>query len=594
MKQYYGYIRVSTAKQGTHGVSLIEQKAAIERYAARTNLSIIEWFEERETAAKRGRPVFTRMLNLLRKAKANGVLIHKIDRSARNLKDWADLGELIDAGVEVHFAADALDLNSRGGRLSADIQAVVAADYIRNLREETRKGFYGRLKQGLYPLAAPLGYLDQGGGKAKTPCPKAAPLVRTVFELYASGKHSLRSLQDELIRIGLRNKRGGSISLNGLSKMLSNPFYCGLIRLRATGETFKAVHEPIVSVAQFERIQQILKGKYGVRVLRHAWLFRRLMRCALCAHTLIGEKQKGRVYYRCHTRACPTTTVQEDVVEATLRGFQARAQLTPEEATEARWCLEERKRHTETNRRENQAGFSLQLADARSRMDRLTDALLDGLLDRAAFEARKGSLLLETARLEERAATATDADSADRLQEMLELATSLISSYDSADDDGKRRIVEMTTSNLSLRGKELEITPSEPFLALVNRHVVTCGDHQRDTPRTREVCHRREQIGKLIDTMITELPAKDPSYTIPAASSEEIGDRYDPSVYSLIQRKRSQYTDTGARKKFDAALQKYVDQESAKKDAANKSRARYAGTDPHNAVTRDSPRNSAS
>ena len=57
-----------------------------------------------------------------------------------------------------------LDLNTRGGRLSADIQAVVAADFIRNLREETKKGFYGRLKQGLYPICAPIGYLDRGGG----------------------------------------------------------------------------------------------------------------------------------------------------------------------------------------------------------------------------------------------------------------------------------------------------------------------------------------------------------------------------------------------------------------------------------------------
>lgn len=75
---------------------------------------------------------------------------HKIDRGARNLKDWANLGDLIDGGVEVHFAHESLDMNSRGGRLSADIQAVVAADFIRNLRQETRKGFYGRLKQGIY------------------------------------------------------------------------------------------------------------------------------------------------------------------------------------------------------------------------------------------------------------------------------------------------------------------------------------------------------------------------------------------------------------------------------------------------------------
>jgi len=41
------------------------------------------------------------MVKLLRKQTAAGVLIRKIDRSARNLRDWADLGELIDRGVEV-------------------------------------------------------------------------------------------------------------------------------------------------------------------------------------------------------------------------------------------------------------------------------------------------------------------------------------------------------------------------------------------------------------------------------------------------------------------------------------------------------------
>ena len=104
MKTYFGYIRVSTARQGEQGVSLEAQRDAIVRYAQHNGLAIGDWFEERETAAKRGRPLFTRMLQLLRNGKGEGVIIHKIDRSARNLKDWSDLGELIDEGIEVHFA----------------------------------------------------------------------------------------------------------------------------------------------------------------------------------------------------------------------------------------------------------------------------------------------------------------------------------------------------------------------------------------------------------------------------------------------------------------------------------------------------------
>ena len=154
MKKVYGYIRVSTVKQGT-GVSLQEQKEAIIRYAEKHNLNIIEWFEEQETAAKQGRPLFTKMMKLIRSGKSRGVIIHKIDRGARNLKDWGLLGDLIDEGYEIHFAHESLDMDTRGGRLAADIQAVIASDYIRNLREETQKGITGRLKQGFYPFRAP-------------------------------------------------------------------------------------------------------------------------------------------------------------------------------------------------------------------------------------------------------------------------------------------------------------------------------------------------------------------------------------------------------------------------------------------------------
>ena len=165
MKSYIGYIRVSTVKQGTKGVSLQEQRDAILRYAERNQLPIALWLEETETAAKQGRPIFNRALTLLRKGEAQGIILHKLDRGARNLRDWASIGELSDQGVEIHFVTESLDLQSRGGRLSADIQAVVAADYIRNLREETRKGFWS-FETGPLSLRAPLAYLDQGAGKA--------------------------------------------------------------------------------------------------------------------------------------------------------------------------------------------------------------------------------------------------------------------------------------------------------------------------------------------------------------------------------------------------------------------------------------------
>ncbi len=496
MSTCFGYIRVSTAKQGTHGVSLIEQKAAIERYAGHTGITITEWFEERETAAKRGRPVFSRMLGLLRSKKASGVVIHKIDRSARNLKDWADLGELIDAGVQVHFAADSLDLASRGGRLSADIQAVVAADYIRNLREEAKKGIYGRLKQGFYPLPAPVGYLDQGAAKVKEPDPSSASLIRRAFELYATGNYSLRTLVPVLHDLGLRTRRGGQLSINALATILDNPFYCGVIRMQRSGQTFNGLHAPIVPAALFQRVQDVLHGKAVGKARKHDWRYRRSIHCGLCERTLSGERQKGRVYYRCHTRDCPTKGIREAAVEDALRALYATVELSPVEVAEVRACFNHQRADATRARDEARKGVMLRISETKARMTRLTDALIDGVLDRAAHDERREGLLIEIARLEAQLEGDSDEESR-HLEEMFELASSLVSSHDSASDEQKRRLVEITTSNFSLSGKNLVITLSEPFLSLSKRHAVQLGGPQRDAGRTTEMCHVTKPIPSL-------------------------------------------------------------------------------------------------
>ncbi|MCE9629079.1 MAG: recombinase family protein [Candidatus Vogelbacteria bacterium] len=312
---YFAYIRVSTPRQGEQGSSLAAQRRSIEYYAARHNIMISEWIEETVTAAKAGRPLFTQMLTRLRKGQATGVIIHKIDRGARNLKDWAALGELIDHGIEVRFVADSVDLSSRSGRLSADIQAVVAADYVRNLKEEARKGFYGRLNQGLYPLGAPLGYLNNGRGKVKTWCPETAPLVRRAFELYAAGEFTLRQLSAECFSRGLRNSTGHSVSNNALARILRNRFYCGQMVLGKSGEVFAGLHEPFIPDDLFRRVGAILNGRMRRKVKSPSLVYRKLLRCASCRNHLIGEIKKGHTYYRCHTKGCPVKCVRSEIID---------------------------------------------------------------------------------------------------------------------------------------------------------------------------------------------------------------------------------------------------------------------------------------
>lgn len=508
MKQCFAYIRVSTTKQKEFGVSPEEQRDAIARYATQHNLSVIRWFEEVQTAAKAGRQQFTKMLRLLKQGAADGVVIHKIDRSARNLRDWVDLGELIDAGVTLYFANENLDLHTRGGRLSADIQAVVAADFIRNLREETRKGFYGRLKQGLYPIGAPLGYLDCGKGKPKTIDPVKGPYVKALFGLYDTGQFNLLELADEMYRRGLRNRNGGKVTRNGLSTVLNNSFYCGVIRIRKTGETFSGIHQPLIPVLLFERVQARLRGRMHTKAIRHdEFIFRRLLSCGHCDTRLRGETQKGHVYYRCHTSSCPTKCIREEVVEEAVKGVLRSFALGQIERSYVAQQLDQKLGSLAQQWEAEQQAWKLQLGQLKTRLDRLIDAFIDGTLEKDLFESRKAALLLEQQKLNEKLSreTGDEAVYAEKVRQMVELANSAWLSYETMNAHGKRELVNLTTSNRVLSGKILAVEPLFPFSLLANRHAVTEGDPQRAVRRSSLIVPHRQQSETLIHGIIEKL-----------------------------------------------------------------------------------------
>ncbi len=487
MKTYFAYTRVSTAKQGEHGSSLQEQRAAIEAFASRQALSVLEWFEERETAAKQGRQVFSKLLKRLERGEADGLIIHKIDRSARNLKDWASLGELIDRGVDVQFAHDSVDLHSRGGRLSADIQAVVAADYIRNLRDEVRKGFYGRLKQGLYPLPAPIGYLNIGKGKLKEIDPVRGPLVRQAFELYSTATIGLHGLRKEMAFRGLISPRSKKpLSLCAISTILHNPFYIGLIRVRRTNETFQGNHAPLVSKAVFDRVQAILQGKTVARSVKHDFIFRRMVDCELCGLHLIAERQKGHVYYRCHSDTCRGTSIREEAIDRLIRSNLDFLKFHALETEALDSIIQEIRGNAIADLAKLRSSLTMRIAQCDDRLARLTDAFVDQLIDKELFEHRKSAALLEKRTLADRLNNLSESDTdANRALKNLELGNAAYSGYESAIPSEKRMLVEAVTSNLSVSGKNPAITLKSPFQEIVNWRQSQFGAPHRGTPRTR-------------------------------------------------------------------------------------------------------------
>lgn len=504
MKSCYGYVRVSTVKQGD-GVSLDAQKDAILEYARRKQLTITQWWEERETAAKQGRPVFNQMVAQLKRGSAKGLIIHRIDRSARNYHDWAIISDLADSGIEFHIATESFDFGTYGGRMAADFMAVVAANYVRNLKLEIRKGQQGQLKIGLLPWAAPVGYQNNGAAKPKTPDPAAAPLVRRAFELYASGSHSIRSLVIEMAKMGLTSHGGKPLNKASIEKMLGNPFYCGIIRVRRSGQTFRGAHEPIITATLFQRVQDIKSGKTVKKLTRHNHLYRGLFQCLHCGHSLIGEIQKARVYYRCQTKGCPTKTVREDRIDRAISELLKVLLLTPDDLALARDRLPALL--VPDNDGQEVRAFQLRRDQATARLDRLTDMLLDGLIDNAAYQAKQQALLIEQQRLSDELEVASaNSVSEQTLRKFLELATNLAQLYQSADKAEKRCIVEWATSNRLASAKSVYFEPSKWLMSTkAMLDALSCAD-ARDDSRTAG-----RDLRDLIDS-VSKLSQQDPKH----------------------------------------------------------------------------------
>ena len=232
-------------------------------------------------------------------------------------------------------------------------------------------------------------------------------------------------------------------------------------------------------------MQAVLSGKVNARSQRHALLFRRMLSCAACRYSLIGERQKGHVYYRCHSKSCPKASIREETVAAEVAQFLQTLQYNDQEKAYFRARIM-KLRATWTSRREEETrSLHLRLSQIKDRLNRLTDAYLDQALDKAMFDERKKALLLDQKTAEENLANLnrTDQSGPERLEKFLELAGNARLSLQMATPEEKREMVNILTSNRQVDGKKLDLKPSIPFQEIMTRPQNACCAPERDIPR---------------------------------------------------------------------------------------------------------------
>ncbi len=321
------YCRVSSKEQEDTGYSLPAQEKLLTEYAQRKNLTILKVFSVAESASgAKQRKIFGEMMEYMRKKGIQILLCEKVDRLTRNLKEAVMVNDWVETNDErqIHFVKQNLVIhkNSKSDeKFRWDIEIVLAKKFIANLSEEVKKGQKEKIAQGGFPTKPPTGYKTTGekGHKIHIVDEKTAPLLKKMFELYATGNYSVVSLEDEMYKLGLRSVNENKILQSRIYKLLQDPFYYG--KMRWNGEVYPAKHEPLISKDLFEKAQTILKrrGKTCLST-QHNYLFRSKIFCEGCGGVLSWETQKGILYGHCNnhlkSRYCPIKTyIRENEVE---------------------------------------------------------------------------------------------------------------------------------------------------------------------------------------------------------------------------------------------------------------------------------------
>src|SRR3989344_4443867 len=297
--KYFIYIRKSTESEDRQVMSLESQLSELKEFAAKEKLEIVASLSEAQTAKEPGRKVFAEMLDRLCAGEAGGILAWHPDRLARNSIDGGKIIYLLDTGKiqDLKFPTFWFDSTPQG-KFMLNIAFGQSKYYVDNLSENIKRGHRQKLRKGIWPGFAPLGYLNNSRTKSIDLDKEKSVLVKKCFELYATGDNTLKNLKQFLADSKLDSYKGNVLSTSCVQRMLKNPFYYGTFRFN--GELHEGTHEPIISKKLFDSVQQVMsnRGKKK-RKRKHDFAFSGLMKCGECGCLITAETQKGQNYYRC-------------------------------------------------------------------------------------------------------------------------------------------------------------------------------------------------------------------------------------------------------------------------------------------------------
>ena len=387
-------------------------------------------------------------------------------RLARNSVDGGKIIYLVDTEkiVGLKFPTFWFDPTPQG-KFMLSIAFSQSKYYIDNLSENIKRGHRNKVKDGIWPQMAPLGYVNvKGAGIIANK--EMSTLIRKTFEAYATGNFTLRQLRDKFNTLGLATRTGRSFAVSNYQKILKNPIYTGLMKFN--GAVHEGKHEPIITKKLFDTCQEVMarKSKPKTPTLK-PYIYRGLFHCGECGCFITTETQKGYNYLRCTKRKVPCSQkyVREDAITSQIREEIKKVSLC------SAWtdiCIAElEKEKAETVQAENSFAQKTksELVVCSEKLDKLLDLHLNGEISQDEYAAKKQKLILAKKDYEEKL-NAFEQKSPKRFERMIAFIKELNHAETIALQENPvvgRDFLKKMSSNPRIAGMRLELEIKNPW-----------------------------------------------------------------------------------------------------------------------------------
>ncbi len=479
-KKFFLYVRKSTDEPERQVLSIEAQLFELREYARKEGLHIVREFVESKTAKEPGRDIFNDMIARIEEGEAEGIVAWHPDRLARNSVDGGRVIYLIDTGkiTTLKFPTFWFDSTPQG-KFMLNIAFGQSKYYVDNLSENIRRGIRQKLRNGIWPAYAPLGYVNDKEKRCIVIDKPKAKLIKKAFELYASGEYPLSEIRKKINIAGLVGKKSKLLSVSNYQYMLKNPIYYGVIRYN--GEMYDGKHEPIITKKLFDTVQEVMKRKSKPKGRRlKYYVYRGFFRCGECSCFITTETQKGHNYLRCTKRKnpCSQRYVREEII--TSQGQEEIKKVSLSSA----WvdaCVEDLEKER-TQKIQAESSFVLklrnELVEIEQKLDSLLDLQLGGALSQEEYIAKKTKLLNQKIDISEKISASTQ-KSDNRFEPLINFLKATNQAEKIALQENPERIrdfLKKIGSNHLVRDRALSLSLKKPWRVAQKWHSVSLRD----------------------------------------------------------------------------------------------------------------------